>query len=149
MEVAALVISIIALLVSIVVACIEYFRDFKIAKIGLEFEFYREIYKEHLIYKIPEARNVMWIDEKRYLRDSDKLIEELNRIRRDSLYFMYNNRPFYEELKTQLQKLEDYIIKAGEKELAIDEQATFLNTVQDSLDGIYRVISNAYCGKAG
>lgn len=51
MDVAALIISILAFLLSILVALAESKRDYKITKISIEFEFYREIYKDHLIKK--------------------------------------------------------------------------------------------------
>ena len=147
MEVAALIISILALVLSIVVVIVETVREFKITRIGIEFEFYKEIYKEHLIRKIPEARRVMRFDELHHLRDAQMLIDELNAIRRDSLYFLYNNNKFYTQLKTKLQSLEDYLIETQSKELVADEQTIFWNKVQKDLNGIYETISKAYRGK--
>lgn len=147
MDVAALIISILAFLLSILVALAESKRDYKITKISIEFEFYREIYKDHLIKKIPEARKYMWISKDGYLKDSQPLIDELNEIRRDSLYFLYNNKSFYSKLKKKLQKLEDYLIKSEAALLVGEEQTAFLDSIQEQLNGIYEVISQAYCGE--
>lgn len=97
MDCAALIISVLAFLLSLCVAIAEARRDYKITKISIEFEFYREIYKEHLIKKIPEARYLMWIDKYGHVKDTQPLIDELNEIRRDSLYFLYNNVSFYKK----------------------------------------------------
>ena len=147
MDVAALVISVLALIFSGVVLIVETIREYKITRMSMEFEFYMEIYKEHLIKKIPEARRVMRFDESHYLKDAQALIDELNAIRRDSLYFMYNNKNFYTQLKTKLQNLEDYLIVTEAKELLADEQTAFWNEVQKGLNGIYETISKAYRGK--
>ena len=147
MDVAALVISILALVFSGIVLIVETIREFKITRMGMEFEFYMEIYKEHLIKKIPEARRVMRFDESHCLKDAQPLIDELNEIRRDSLYFMYNNKNFYTQLKTKLQTLEDYLIVTEAKKVLADEQTAFWNEVQEGLKGIYETISKAYRGK--
>ena len=49
MDTAALIISILALLVSVGVAIIEEKREYNISKISLEFDFYKEILGNHLI----------------------------------------------------------------------------------------------------
>ena len=147
MEIAALIISILAFALSICVAIAESKRDYKITKISVEFEFYREIYKDHLIKKIPEARRYMWISKDGFLKDAQPLIDELNEIRRDSLYFLYNNKTFYCKLKGKLQKLEDYLIQSETKVLIGEDHTAFLGSVQDQLNGIYELISQAYCGQ--
>lgn len=147
MDLAAIIISLLALLLSIYVAIVEAKRDYKITKINIEFEFYREIYKDHLIKKIPEARKYMWINKDGFLSDAQPLIDELNEIRRDSLYFQYNNKAFYDTLKGKLQKLEDYLIKSEGQPLIGEDQTHFMNNVQDQLNGIYGTISHAYCGE--
>lgn len=89
----------------------------------------------------------MWISKDGYLKDSQPLIDELNEIRRDSLYFLYNNKSFYSKLKKKLQKLEDYLIKSEAALLVGEEQTAFLDSIQEQLNGIYEVISQAYCGE--
>ena len=97
MDIAALIISVIALVTSVIVACVEYYRDFKITTINLEFEFYKEIYMEHLIKKIPRARDVIWIDEGYMVRDTQMLLDELNEVRRDSI-MVPQSRPLTNKL---------------------------------------------------
>ena len=47
MDVAAFIISLLALGVSIIVAFVEAKREYNISKISLEFEFYKEIFEKH------------------------------------------------------------------------------------------------------
>ena len=61
--------------------------------------------------------------------------------------FMYNNSNFYNQLKTKLQNLEDYLILTEAKQVLADEQTAFWSEVQESLKGIYEIISKAYRGK--
>ena len=141
MELTALIISILAFVLSICVAIAEAKRDYKITKITIEFEFYREIFKDHLIKKIPQARSYLRISPNGHILDAQPLINELNEIRRDSLYFLYNNKSFYLKLKKKLQELENYIVTSEGKKLIGEEQTLFLNSLQTQLKGIYEVIS--------
>lgn len=145
MEIVALVVSIVSLVVSIIVAGVEYFRDYKIAKMELDYEFYSEIYKDHLIRKIPAARRVIFFDSVTHkLRDTDKLLDELKTIATDSVYFMYKDKEYYNSLKKALQDLENYIVSACNQEFVAEEQAQFWDKLQKGLDKIYATISKAY-----
>lgn len=147
MEVAALIISILALILSAVVAIVEYIRDYKITKINVEFEFYRDIYKKYLTSTIPNARGLMFIDQNGKLQDADHLVEALCAMRRDSMYFMYNNKTFYKDIKKKIQELEDLLVKSGDSVFDAQDKVEFEQNVQKRLEGIYALISNAYCGR--
>lgn len=143
MELAALIISIISFLGTACLAIIQLIQSKKLSKTSIESEFFSEIYKEHLVKKLPEARRLMWVDKDKKLKDDKALIDELNSIRQDSLYFMYNNNVFYEKLKNALQSLEDYLINSEDKEV---DDSTFHTVVQDKLSLIYKIISDAKYG---
>ena len=147
MDVAAFIISLLALVLSVIVAIVEARRDAKNTRISIEFEFYKDIYKEYLVSKIPQARGLMWFGANSQLQDAQYLIEELNSMRRDSLYFSYNNKKFFKELKGNLQELEDYIIKAEGKTMDAQDRAEFEDSVQKGIDNIYGTISKGYFGK--
>ena len=48
--------SIVAIIISIVVAIVEYIKEVRLSRINLESEYYKDIYKNHLVYEIPTAR---------------------------------------------------------------------------------------------
>lgn len=144
MELAALIVSIISLIGTIGIAIVQYFQNRRISQCSLEEEFFSEIYKDHLVNKLPEARKRMWVDKNKKLNDDTDLIDELNKIRQDSLYFMYNNEQFYNKLKAALQELEDFLINSEEKSV---EESSFFKEVQEKISTIYKIISDAKFGK--
>ena len=141
------IISIIAIIISIIVAFLELVRDFKINKVNLESEYFKDIYKEHLIYKIPKARGYIKFDINDKMVGTDKLIDELQLLRQDSLYFQYNNHTFYRELKERTQKLEDFLVGKAETKFICEDQTQAYKEIQTELNGIYKLISDGYLGK--
>ena len=147
MDLAALIIAILALVVSVIVPIIEDRRERKINKINLESEFYKEIYKEHLIKLIPNARKYIGFTESGRLRDTEELREELNKLRQDSLYFLYSDKEYYKELRRLTQGLEDYLINSEEKiYTSIEEQRQVFKEIQKGITELYTHISNNYLG---
>ena len=106
--------SIVAIIISIVVAIVEYIKEVRLSRINI---------------------------------DADKLINELQKLRQDSLYFQYNNPEFYKQLKETIQNLEDYLVTNTGKEFIGEEQTIVYNTIKDNINEIYRIISNGYLGK--
>lgn len=143
----ATVLSIIAIIVSICVAIIEYIRDVRLSRNNLEAEYYKDIYKNHLIYEIPKARKYVKFNFENKLIDTDQLIDELQQLRQDSLYFQYNNPLFYRELKNCIQILEDYLVTNTGREYVGEDQTFVYNKLRDCINDIYTIISNGYLGK--
>lgn len=147
MDIVSLVLSIIAILVSIVVAFVESVREYRLSRIGLEAEYFKDIYKEHLVYKIPNARGYIKFDSANKLIGSDKLIDELQQLRKDSLYFQYNNPTFYGKLKQNIQELENYLVTNESRVFVGEDQTIAYTRIKDDIENIYRVISKGYLGK--
>lgn len=144
----SLIFSIIAICVSVFVAYKEYQRDLKINETNLEATYFDEIYKQHLIYKIPKARRYLRIASNNQIADDQPLIDELNAIRKESLYFLYTNKPFYDSLILKLQQLEDFLVSSEAKQLVGEEQTEFFSQVQTYMNEIYTHITSAYKGKS-
>jgi hypothetical protein len=147
MDVAALIIAILALIVSIIVPLIENWRDIKINRINLESEYYRDIYKEHLIKGIPNARKYIGFTPNGKLRDTEELREELNCLRQDSLYFLYNDKEYYDGLKQITQDLEDYLLECEDTIFSKTERRKVLGNIQRMIRELYSYISDNYLGK--
>ncbi|MGE7753236.1 hypothetical protein [Lysinibacillus fusiformis] len=147
MEIAALIVSIIAAIIALVVAYIQHIREHSINQTNLEAVYFNEIYKEYLIKRIPSSRKYIHIDMYGVLKDTDKIRNELNNIRQDSLYYLYNDEVFYKELKNKCQNLEDYLISCSANPLVGEEQTDFHNKLQSDLKEIYRIINNKFLGK--
>lgn len=143
----ATVLSVIAIIVSIIVAIKENRLQTDLNRINLESEYFNDIYKEHLIYKIPKARGYITFDASGKLIGTDKLIEELQQLRQDSLYFHYNKRDFYNKLKEEIQTLEDYLVKSADKQFVGEDYENIFRYITECINVIYKTISDGYLGK--
>ena len=80
------------------------------------------------------------------LCDTDSLIDELNSMRRDSLFFKYHDKVFYENIHSKLQNLEDKLTKKSDL-MDGDEYAEFISELNEDIGDIYVTINNKYMGK--
>lgn len=147
MEIAALIVSIVAAIIALAVAFIQHKREHRINQTNLESVYFNEIYKEYLIKRIPNSRKYIHIDMNGVLKDTDKIRDELNNIRQDSLYYLYNDETFYNELKKKCQNLEDYLVRSSANPLLGEDQTEFHGKLQSELKEIYRTINNKFLGK--
>lgn len=141
------VLSFLAIIISIGTVIFEYIKELKFNRTNLEAIYYTDIYKEHLVYDIPNARKYIKIDRNNQLIGTDKLINELQKLRQDSLYFQYSNIKFYEELCEATQTLEDFLVKNTHEIYEGEEQTKIYNYIQNGINEVYRVISSGYLGK--
>lgn len=139
------VLSILAIIVSIASAMFQWYFDKRMNKINLESEYFSSLYLEHLLHKLPMARNRLNFSNNRLI-DFDALVDELNLIRRDSLYFKYVDTDFYSRAKFKLQSLEDYLINLSEKKLNSNEQKEAFKQIEVMLESIYKIFSDKYIG---
>lgn len=146
MDKLAFVMSLISLAISIVVAILESIRAYRISKTALEFELYKEVFKDHLIKLIPQARRCLCINKSMKLTGAKELLDELKQIRKDMLFFKYSNPEFYRSIKGTLQDLEDYLIDSTDITFSKETKKKFLSEVQSQLEDIYSIISKVYSG---
>jgi hypothetical protein len=145
MEKVAFYISIIAIIISVGVPIFEFLYNKKINKINLISEYFKEIYGEFLIKRVPLARQYIHFNG-RELSGTDKLLDVFREMRESSLYFKYNDKEFYGNLKGKIQAIEDCLVtKTGI--MNSDEYAEFYNTFEKELGMIYECISDGYLGK--
>lgn len=141
-----LVLSIIAIIISLVAIAFEFFGNQRINRVNLRSTYYEEIYNGFLVTKIPEARNKLIYNNNR-ISNTDELIDVLNDMRRKSLFFKYQDEKFYKKICDLLQNLEDKLVTDGDKSLDSDEYCSFTKAVKESIDKIYKTIFDRYTGK--
>ena len=144
MDVIALVISICAFIVSVLVPIFEFLWNNKMNKHNLEAEYFREMYGEIIYQKIPKALEFFHFDGKK-IYGTDNMLEVLREIRTRSLYFKVTDKMFFDELKRTVQDLEDYIVQTPD-EMTTVQFATFYATVNQKIEVIYARMSNKYIG---
>ena len=140
-----LLLSIIAIVISIGSVFFEYFWNQKINKTNLESDFFKDLYGEFLMRKIPEARNVIHYNNQ-IVSDTDDLIDVLNDIRHVSLFYKYKDKKYYKLLCSRLQNLEDKLVQKTGRMLD-DDYAEFIQEINSDIEEIYDIIMNKYIGK--
>lgn len=140
------VLSAIAIIVSIVSAAYQWYLDTHMNKVNLEADYFKTLYSEHLLHDLPKARSYISF-RKNKLVGIDPLIDELNAIRQESLYFLYADKDFYTDAKLVLRDLEDYLIKVGNQNTPLESQAAVMAQIQRRLENIYKIFNDKYIGK--
>lgn len=142
-----LLLSIIAILISIFSIFFEYVWNKKINRINLEADFFKEIYGDYLMKEIPNARNYFHYNN-HILSDTGDLIDVLNEIRRSSLFYKYKDKKFYIDLCVCLQGLEDELVgKEGKIFKDDDDYTEFISGINKDIEKLYSIIMNKYIGK--
>lgn len=93
------ILAIVAILVSIVTSCVTIKKERESARKDHELALFGDIYKDYLINRFPVARSKLNISEEGVLSGTDDLINCLNSMRKDFLYFRYSDSLFYDRLK--------------------------------------------------
>ncbi len=137
-----------AIIISIGCAIWQWQHDLRINAVNLEAEYFHKIYEQHLLYEIPNARKYVFFRNNR-LQGYEVLINELNGIRNDSLYFLYSDKNFYEKLKSVLWELEVYLGTCANQELTGSNQELVMSEIQEKIENIYDTIIRKYHGRRG
>lgn len=140
------ILALIAIVISVISALNQWRHDSKINKINLEADYFKELYMNHLLHLLPKKRAHMRFNGEK-LTDIDPMIDELNSIRMDSLYFLYTDSNFYAKLKNGLRDFEDFLITTSEQPISLDNQPIIWSEVQGKLEDIYDILSDKYYGK--
>lgn len=148
MEIASLIISIIALIGSIISFIITFYQNQKITSLNLQVRYFEKIFDKYLIEEIPKARNyIKYINNK--LIDVDKLINVLDDIKIDSLYFKYNNNKFYKEVTNAIDDLTSFLSNCSNmNEPDQDKQSNNIIEIGNKITVIYQIINTYSTGSS-
>lgn len=95
---------------------------------------------------IPKARaRILYNDANGKLLGIDNLIEVLNNIRRDSLFYKFTDKKLYNKITEINQQIEDRLVKI--KHLSPEESDKVLEFLNDNIEELYKVIMKSYRGK--
>ena len=139
-------ISFFAILVSVGTVIYQMINDRKLNAINLEAEYFKEIYGKYLLYEIPNARKRLQFINKT-LSGQKNLMGILNEIRHDSIYFLYTDKKFYENIKFLTQDLEDYLANCANISFSLENQEVVFNEIQEKLENIYDTLIKKYHGR--
>ena len=139
----ALVISIL----SIVLTVLQYMQSQKLNDINMEAEYFREVFDEYILKKIPTAtKKIEFINDSlssSYKELSGVLIELKGNIG----FFKYRNRNFYDDLIDNIYAIDDYLVGYASKKMSISEQKRYCVNLEKRISDLYTSIFNFYLGK--
>lgn len=143
--VVALIISIIALVVTIVFEIIAHYRDFYIASAELESNYFNTIFSELLVNKIPRCREELHFNAKGMLEGIEGLCDTLNEFRNNSLYFYYADKCFYDDISKQSQDIENYLYETSNLSgLNSHMQSDFYQNLNTKISNLYKCLTDHY-----
>ncbi|MGX7202408.1 hypothetical protein BCR22_07460 [Enterococcus plantarum] len=137
--------SIIAVIVSVVSLFWQNYKENKHHKANLESEYFKEIYLDYLVNEIPKARKPIVFSNGKII-GTDQMIEVLNNIRQDSLFFKFEDNKYYDQIYSKLQSLENKYVESSDVNMTNDEFSKFHSETDSSMTEIYRIITNKYIG---
>lgn len=143
MEVAALIISILSLLISILFAVLEIRNSKKINDINLEAELSKDIIKEYLTEKFPDAMSKIYF-KGRKLTNIVHLQTALNGLRNKLKFFKYCDNTFFAKLKDKTQRLEDYIVSNEGRSYNAEDQGEVMDEIRNQMTDIYELLKQKY-----
>ncbi|MDO4170324.1 MAG: hypothetical protein Q4D45_10530 [Lachnospiraceae bacterium] len=145
LDIIAIVVSIIAIVVSVITFVSQKQQDKKLNTINLEAEYFSDIYKEHLIKNIPNARRyIAFVQGK--LSGTQKMIDVLKAIQQDSYYYCYKEPEFYEKMQKKVQDFEDYLSSNTGHSYTGEQQTEVLLKIKIYIEEIYDCICNHLVG---
>ena len=136
------VLSIIAIVVSFGCVIYEAYNSKRINKINLENKYYEKIFDDYILYEIPEARKYFF-----YSKDSGKfegtkkLQGVLVDLMKNSLFFYYKDREFYNQLKSTISEIEEYLMDS-EGDMTPQKHSEFESEIDKKIEDLYTLISN-------
>lgn len=144
MEIAAIVLSAVAVIISVVVPIYQDKAEKKLNRIELKAIYHQDIYKNYLIKEIPVARRYLTFDNDGRLANIDKLCSCLRGITFDSLYFLYAAPSYYHMLQEKCGMLEDYLVECSQKPHSKEITKQIENEIQIKIKEIYDIIEDKY-----
>lgn len=140
-----ILVSIIALVVSIATTVITYRQAVKSQRLSLEAEYFCQIFKKYLVTSIPTARECIHFEDEK-IANQDELCRVVNTLRKEAKYFRFTDSDFYTDLKTQLQEIEDYLVDCLNHHYDGERQAAFFAGLDRLIESLYKRVTKRYYG---
>lgn len=146
MDIISLIFAIISTVISVVSIVITFFQNQKINSSSLKSRYFEKIFDEYLIKKIPEARKYAKYNNDK-LDGANHLIDTMDELKKDSLYFEYSNKEFYEKLKKRIDELGVFLTDCSNRsESNPSQQLKNLSKIEEDITSIYKLINTYSTG---
>lgn len=143
------VLSIIAIIISILAVSFEYYYTFRINKNALMSIYYSDTFKKYLTDLIPNARTkISYNRNTKFLACTDELENIILDMRQESLYFKYQKATFYSKLIEILNIIDDLLVTNGNSRLSEYKYNEFEKNLDNAVAKVYKIINDNYIGRS-
>lgn len=143
-----LIISLFAIIISIVTLIVELYFSNRNNKLNLEAHFFTEIFDIYLLEKIPNKRKGMTRDsETGEIIGIDELSDVLIELRQEAIYYKFKDKKFYNKLFQTIRDIEDNLIDYGNRKYDEESYDEVKKDINDKIEKLYSCIMNKYIGK--
>ena len=118
----------------------------RIKNINIKAKYFEAIFDDYLIRLIPEKRALIWFNQQGNLADFQPLIDTLSEMRNSAAYFRFENKKFYDSLKTSIRDVEDFLSDAGNHKYEKEDQADIYKKIAEKISNVYACINKYYLG---
>lgn len=128
-------------LTAIVLSIITFVKNYNFNIRIRERDFAVELYKEILLYKIPESRNKIKFTTDKGITGIEGLRDDLRSLRSNLRYFKFVHKKIFEKLTSEIQKLEDFLVQTDKsKSYDRDDEEEWIKEVTKKIDTIYKIL---------
>lgn len=128
-------------LIAIVLSIITFVKNYNFNIRIRERDFAVELYKEILLYKIPESRNKIKFTTDKGITGIEGLQDDLRSLRSNLRYFKFVHQKIFEKLTNEIRKLEDFLVQTDtNKSYDRDDEEKWIKEVTKKIDTIYKIL---------
>ena len=146
MELASLIISIVAIFLSLLVTIWQNKCSKAINDINLEADLLKELITKPLTEEIPNAYKDLCFPNG-VLSETEPLQTAITNLLEKLRFFKYYDAHFYSEIKKKGQALEDYIVSNDGKHFDNDDMSKTLDEISQMISEVYFLLKSKYHGK--
>ncbi|WP_214856546.1 MULTISPECIES: hypothetical protein [unclassified Exiguobacterium] len=146
MALAAIIISLISVIVTIYFSVVQHLRENRLNQTNLESVYFNDIYKKILIKDIPTGLKYMRISTTGDIKDTERLRESLQQMFQVSVYYQYNDENFYNTLRSKCEEIEDYILEKQERPLSTTDIEIFNTKIRRQIKELYQIVNDKFLG---
>lgn len=142
LDITAVLLSLFAIIISI----ISILEQRKINQTNLQATYFKEIFSDYLLHKIPNAAAKINFNKDGYILNNYRTVNKIfMEMIKKCGYYKYAKNDFFIQLKTMTKNLEDKLVsKSGVCVPNIDEQNQFLISVHQDVMNIITFINKHY-----
>ncbi|CEJ75418.1 Uncharacterised protein [[Clostridium] sordellii] len=138
------ILSVIAILISIGSVFYNNYSNGKVTEKTLNKDFFKNIYFEYIINKIPEAVMKLEAKSDSATNECNNLNDLIHEVIDASTFYRYFDNEFYEDLLSKLIELDELTISASEPKISSSTFRKYKEDIHKSFNSLYTLLKTYY-----